>query len=1084
MPKTESLDELIAQRAAEFADQVKAAAVMADKEEEIRIEVERQLAFIEKDAGVKLEGRHEFTVAQGRADSVYQRVIIEYKNPKSPGARIGPKSDSPGTKKVVEQLKNRFYDMQRELGHPLNSLFGVGLDGNYFVFIRYRDNKWQPQDPVEVNKYSAERFLWALYNLGQKGKPFSSEYLAGDFGSDSPLAQDGVRTLYEAISTTDHPKAQVFFNQWKILFGEVCGYDVDNPSDKIKKLAEFYGIQYGRKLRPAELLFAVHSYYAIFMKLLASEIAAYFHKLPTPLQKMIQAGSSKALKREMEDLELGSIFRHLNITNFLEGDLFAWYTSIWSESIEHLVRGMVVRLDDYNPGTLSEEPASSRDLLKKLYQQLFPEGVRHDLGEYYTPDWLAEQVLNELDYVGDPDKRLLDPACGSGTFLVMAINRIRNWYDEHREELRFDEGELCKRILSNVVGFDLNPLAVMAARTNYLIAIRNLIGHVGRVEIPIYLCDSIMTPSEHGGLLTGGVLGKAKAFQTAAAKFIIPTEITTNRDEVAKYAEHLEFCIRNGYSPEDFIERCRDEGLPVSEETLHTDLYEELVKLDRANKNGVWARIIKNAFAPLFLGRVNYIAGNPPWITWVNLPEQYRAQTGHLWQSYKIFPHKGLKARLGHAKDDISILFTYVCSDAYLATQGRLGFVITQSVFKSKGGGQGFRRFRLADKDFLGVVCVHDMSRLQPFEGATNRTAVLTVRKGVETEYPVSYTVWSKGKGFALTMESPLSDVRDFTVRVELSAFPIDPNDRTSPWITGERELLTRIRSNIKPSDYVARMGAHFGASGVFWSRIIENENKGKLLIENTGGGKKHVPIRISAIEPDLMYPIVRGRDMEKWFCKPVLGVIMVQDENNLSRPMPLNVLKRTYPHTYQHLLQFEDLLRNCAILEQFFDPAKDPFYSTYQVGPYSFAPIKVIWRQVADNLDACVAEAFKLNGLPTKPCIPADSLCAVALDNDEEAHYLCAMLNNSISRYVIRNYVALHPSPHILEYLNIRRWDKRNSIAVSLSRFSKECHQKMLIGETTSLPDLESSIDSAAAELWGIGANGLDSIQKALSLE
>lgn len=484
MPKTESLDELIAERAAEFADQIKAAAVMADKEEEIRIEVEKQLAFIQREAGVKLEGRHEFTVAQGRADSVYQRVIIEYKNPKSPGARIGPKSDSPGTKKVVEQLKNRFYDMQQELGHPLDSMFGVGLDGNYFVFIRYRDNKWQPQDPVEVNKYSAERFLWALYNLGQKGKPFSSEYLAGDFGSDSPLAQDGVRTLYEAISTTDHPKAQVFFNQWKILFGEVCGYDVDNPSDKIKKLAEFYGIASRRKLRPAELLFAVHSYYAIFMKLLASEIAAYFHKLPTPLQKMIQAGSSKALKREMEDLELGSIFRHLNVTNFLEGDLFAWYTSVWSESIEHLVRGMVARLDDYNPGTLSEEPANSRDLLKKLYQQLFPKSVRHDLGEYYTPDWLAEHVLNELEYVGDPDKRLLDRACGSGTFLVMAINRIRRWYDEHREEARFDEGDLCRKILSNVIGFDLNPLAVMAARTNYLIAIRDLIGHVDKVEIP------------------------------------------------------------------------------------------------------------------------------------------------------------------------------------------------------------------------------------------------------------------------------------------------------------------------------------------------------------------------------------------------------------------------------------------------------------------------------------------------------------------------------------------------------------------------------------------------------------------------
>ena len=124
--------------------------------------------------------------------------------------------------------------------------------------------------------------------------------------------------------TTENPKAQVFFSQWKILFGEVCGYDVDNPSDKIKKLAEFYQVGV-KNLKAAELLFAVHTYYALFMKLLASEIVAFFHKLPTPLQKMMQAGTSAKLKREMDDLEAGSIFRHLNITNFLEGDLFAWY---------------------------------------------------------------------------------------------------------------------------------------------------------------------------------------------------------------------------------------------------------------------------------------------------------------------------------------------------------------------------------------------------------------------------------------------------------------------------------------------------------------------------------------------------------------------------------------------------------------------------------------------------------------------------------------------------------------------------------------------------------------------------------------
>ena len=127
------------------------------------------------------------------------------------------------------------------------------------------------------------------------------------------------------------------------------------------------------------------------------------------------------------------------------------------------------------------------------------------LGEYYTPDWLADHVLTQLEYDGNPDTRLLDPACGSGTFLLMAINRVRQWFEGNREKCSYDEGQLLKKILTNVVGFDLNPLAVMAARTNYLVAIKELIRHVDHVEIPVYLCDSIATPGEYGDLFTGGV---------------------------------------------------------------------------------------------------------------------------------------------------------------------------------------------------------------------------------------------------------------------------------------------------------------------------------------------------------------------------------------------------------------------------------------------------------------------------------------------------------------------------------------------------------------------------------------------------
>ncbi len=112
------------------------------------------------------------------------------------------------------------------------------------------------------------------------------------------------------------------------------------------------------------------------------------------VEKLQTATTPTKLRRELEELERGGVFHTLGITNFLEGDLFSWYLAVWSEAIQTLVRKMITKLDEYNPGTFSEDPAQSRDLLKKLYQQLLPKSVRHDLGEYYTPDWLAEHVFN------------------------------------------------------------------------------------------------------------------------------------------------------------------------------------------------------------------------------------------------------------------------------------------------------------------------------------------------------------------------------------------------------------------------------------------------------------------------------------------------------------------------------------------------------------------------------------------------------------------------------------------------------------------------------------------------------------------
>jgi hypothetical protein len=1080
MPKTESLDELIAQKAAEFADQIKAAAAMADKEEEIRIAAERQLAFIEKATGIKLEGKHEFTVASGRVDSVYDRVIIEYKNPKSPGARIGPKADSPGSKKVVEQIKKRFYDMRAEHRYELNTMFGVGLDGNYFIFIRFRDDKWHVQEPVEVNRYSAERFLWALYNLGQKGKPFSSEYLAGDFGSESKLAQDGVRALYNAIIATDNPKAQIFFSQWKILFGEVCGYDVDNPSDKIKKLAEFYGVEHRKKFKAAELLFAVHSYYAIFMKLLASEIAAYFHKLPTPLQKMLQASSSNALKREMEDLEAGSIFRYLNITNFLEGDLFAWYVPVWSEPIEQLVRGMVARLDDYNPGTLSEDPAGSRDLLKKLYQQLFPKSVRHDLGEYYTPDWLAEHVLNELKYIGDPDKRLLDPACGSGTFLVMAINRIRKWYDENRESCRFDEGDLCRKILSNVIGFELNPLAVMAARTNYLIAIRDLVGHVDKIEIPIYLCDSIMTPSEYGGLFGSG-LGKAKELKTAAAKFIIPTEIAMDRDSVAKYAEQLEFGVRNGYSREEFFQRCREEGLAITEDRLHSELYDELVKLDKANKNGVWARIIKNAFAPLFTEPVDFVVGNPPWVFWNNLPSEYRDQARHLMADTYGIIAKGASTmrRLGQAGKDLSMLFFYVSLDIYMKRKdGKLGFVITQTLCQTTAATE-FRQFRLPNGSPICLSLVDDWVSVDPFTSAANKTAVFYAHTGEPTAYPLPYRKWEALRPFDRDT-AQVEEVYECCVYDEFQAVP-SSSDRRSFWVLTKGETHEPTSDATSSLNFKVRRGVETTLESAFRLRILQRtRTPGILLAENNRDrAKKELQHLVGRVEQSLIYPFVTGASIDRWRIESSGYYLVPHLPTTGMEPISEVQMRQEYKNAYEFLSNFRDELLQRSLYKRW--GKSKPFYSMFDIGTYTFNPYRVAWKRTTRKFAAAVMGYVNDEWLGKVLLIPNGKIMFIPCDSREAAHFVCALLNSSPARLRINRSISSEVHAEMINLVQLPRYDVRDERHKRLSDLAIQAHKQAASDEIEELELTENAIDLEVALLWKITETELTSIQNAV---
>ena len=116
--------------------------------------------------------------------------------------------------------------------------------------------------------------------------------------------------------------------------------------------------------------------------------------------------------------------------------------------------------------------------------------------------------------------------------------------------------------------------------------------------------------------------------------------------------------------------------------------------------------------------KFDYVVGNPPWIRWGLLPNEYRDSTKVLWGKYGLFSLKGFEARMGGGEKDISALFVYVCSDKYLKNDGILGFVITQTIFLSKGAGEGFRNFKIYPETPFKIMQLDDFDAVQPFEGA------------------------------------------------------------------------------------------------------------------------------------------------------------------------------------------------------------------------------------------------------------------------------------------------------------------------------------------------------------------------------
>ncbi|MEM3291113.1 MAG: N-6 DNA methylase, partial [Candidatus Micrarchaeaceae archaeon] len=528
------IEELDSQK---IAEEIQKHASAAKNEEELKVRIETLLQPIKEKLGIQWASyEHTHRISGIRKDALYGTVIIEYKAP----GKLDSKREF---EKGKEQLKKYIID---EAGNEkyYGRYFGVLLDGYKISFVRHRKNEWEEQsEPLEVNARTILRLLEAIRGL--RRKPIDVELLLQDFGPKSEISKVAILTLYEALATPQSSRTNILYNDWKRVFSQVCAYS----PDKLVGLINYYDLKGKKDVDVEKLMFAVHTYYTILMKLLTSEIVTLFtgsilYSYLKRIEEAYYKGKNEFIS-ELKDLEEGGIFLQIGIRNLFEADYFAWYLDEANENVVRSIFDIVKRMLDYEPATVELSPERIKDLFKRLYQHLVPRDIRHNLGEYFTPDWLAELLLDEVGYYGNPDQTILDPACGSGTFLVLAIKRINEYSEKHF----IDKSVLLTKIVNNVKGIDLNPLAVLASKANYLIALGDLLRYRPRegIEIPVYLADSILV--ERSFSIIAGT--PEFVLETAVGKFWVREELI-KKELWGPLLDNIDFCITNNYSKEEF----------------------------------------------------------------------------------------------------------------------------------------------------------------------------------------------------------------------------------------------------------------------------------------------------------------------------------------------------------------------------------------------------------------------------------------------------------------------------------------------------------------------------------------------------
>ena len=232
-------------------------------------------------------------------------------------------------------------------------------------------------------------------------------------------------------------------------------------------------------------------------------------------------------------------------------------------------------------------------------------------------------------------------------------------------------------------------------------------------------------------------------------------------------------------------------------------------------------------------------------------------------------------------------------------------------------------------------------------------------------------------------------------------------------------------------------------------------------------------------IEPDLLYPLLRGRDVQRWQAVPSAYIIVPHTPQTSWQALSEEEMRARYPRVYSYLCHFKEALLSRAgyrLLRQ-----NHPFYILGDIHLESFASFKVVWGRIARKIAAAVVSTEP----EEKPPIPQETISLVPFENPIEAHYFCAVVNSAPFGFAVQSYSQKggksFGTPSILENVRVPRYDPINLNHCQLAALSQKAHAAKSAGDIASVREIEVEIDRLAAQLWGLTNEELGEIQQSL---